>query len=338
MQLPPNVSRVRKTSKFRGAVIVRGKKHYSPSFDHPEKASAWVKAFKKVSTRSGGVGLSLGDLVELLRQDIHRKALTKQTLSYYLHHSRPLLQHFGDHRSVGTITSDHIERFVAMRIQAGVSAATVVSKDLAVLKRLMALARREGLAFPDPFLRARLPKWKQGRFGFFAWPKVLEILERIRSSGPKYRSRDRDADIIELVARTGLRQTEVSRLRKHHCDLSTRRIEVDGKTGIRYIPISSAVEEILGRMGKLRVFTPSLRTLERICPEWQKRLGEPKLSYHTLRHSFATAMAPLVSSPFELQALLGHSSTKQTARYYHATAQGTLAALDRLPQSDSHTP
>ena len=57
-----------------------------------------------------------------------------------------------------------------------------------------------------------------------------------------------------------------------------------------------------------------------IAKQWDRiRISsqQPRLKFHTLRHYFASYLVNAGRSLYEVQAILGHSSSKVTERYAH---------------------
>lgn len=68
----------------------------------------------------------------------------------------------------------------------------------------------------------------------------------------------------------------------------------------------------------------------------------PELSWHTLRHTFATHAARFGVNPWRLQAWLGHSTITMTMRYVHhveehhrSIPEGILAAGNAVVDPDA---
>lgn len=125
---------------------------------------------------------------------------------------------------------------------------------------------------------------------------------------------------------TGVRKGELFGLTWHCVDLFSGYIEISRswdepatKTGaVRYVPMSPDVEKLLS--GKFVVgcsglvfdrFEPNCR-LSVIC----KNAEVPHLTFHGLRHTFATLALEAGESPRKVAEILGHSRTSTTIDFY----------------------
>lgn len=302
-----------------------------------DEAVTWRDTYRKALAQpiQRAITLTLTEGLELVLRDLQATGARDDTAKFYRNHSRPLFAALGGGDvGVHTITAAQLRRFIDDRRAAGISPATIVGKDLFVLRRIMKLARADGFILPDdPFATIKMPKGRAGRFGVLTRERLAELVARMRRLQSKYRSAGRDADVVEALFCTGLRRAEFARLRVPDIDLPAHRMFVDGKTGNRYQPFGATLAPVLRRLiaqalpdGRL---VPSWRTVEKLFERWQKRLGEPLFSPHVMRSSFATDMAARVG-PFELMALMDHSDLKQTSRYYHGRGENMRAALDDL--------
>lgn len=111
-------------------------------------------------------------------------------------------------------------------------------------------------------------------------------------------------------------QTELRSLRE-----SRKTLRVDGTDSVlvdrESVPIKpSAVRAMMDR---------AVRRCDTIPKE-----KKPEVTFHVLRHTFASLAAQNGVSFFELGKLLGHSTPAMTARYSHFYPEGARAAISRL--------
>ena len=202
-----------------------------------------------------------------------------------------------------------------------------------VLKRPFVL---EGLRYQKP--PRRLPVVMSG-------DEVKRLLEGAQSL--------RDRAILETAYATGMRVSEVVRLRLEDIDSQRMTIRVEQGKGRkdRYLMLSPALLETL--RGYYRVSKPkgflfpgkggakplSVSAAQKAFGMAKQRARiEKRVSFHTLRHSFATHLLEDGANVRQIQALLGHRSLQTTERYTHLTENylGQIRSpLDRLREKEA---
>lgn len=334
-QLPANIRR--HGTGFRAVVSRGGERRRSPTFATIKQAEEWRDRFVAAAGGDGAL-LTFDAAHKQLVVELQLVAARADTLKFYERVHANLLQHFRGDTIIATLTAKDVQQFIAARL-ARVSPQTVTHKDLPLLRRYVRFAIRLGQVQRDPFLDVRAPRARKGRFDALSGAEVADILRRMRehgsTEGQKARA-NRDADIVELLFLTGLRRSELARLRVHDIDEDNMRLFVDGKTGNSYVPIAAPVLAILQRM-KLRAkkdgrLVTSVHAIEDTLDLWRERLNLRKLSAHVLRHSFGTALARANESPYVLRDLLRHATLQQSARYLHAQGDQGIGAVERLAQ------
>jgi site-specific recombinase XerD len=158
----------------------------------------------------------------------------------------------------------------------------------------------------------------------------------------------RDRALLETAYATGMRLGEVLRLKVSDIDSRRMTIRVEQGKGRkdRYVMLSRTLLETLReywRAAKPRhLLFPGLggkRPLNATIA--QRAFGRAKalagitkpVSFHTLRHSFATHLIEAGTNVRTIQALLGHRSLQTTERYTHLAynyVNQTSSPLDRL--------
>lgn len=158
----------------------------------------------------------------------------------------------------------------------------------------------------------------------------------------------RDRALLETAYATGMRVSEVTRLLITDLDSGRMAIRVDQGKGRkdRYVMLSPSLLETLRaywREAKPKGFLfPGVGGKKPLCiSAAQKAFDRARLqagikkpvSFHTLRHSFATHLIESGTSVRTIQALLGHRSLQTTERYTHLAQNylhQTKSPLDRL--------
>lgn len=155
--------------------------------------------------------------------------------------------------------------------------------------------------------------------------------------------------MIRMALRTGMRYSELSALRWENIDMEKRLITVretvvEGMVGstknnrIRRIPFMDDLWSALDALrkpsglvfeldGKHVWYKTALAELRRLC----KRADVQMVSWHDLRHTFASHLTVLRAPTLAIQKLLGHSDIKMTMRYSHLATEDLRDAVSLLP-------
>jgi integrase len=340
--LPPYVRR--HCGGFRAVLRMEGRELRSPTFTTPEEASQWAERAR--ATPVPVHPWTLQDGFDAVLRELELKASRDATIAYYRNHWRTLTREergFDPAALVCSVQTHEIVQYANWRKKDRVSESTLW-KELQVLGRILRLAKREGQIIDDPLERVPRPKIRTRRFQPLGSETIDRLLAAIRGwSGRAAHNAERDADIIDLIFSTGIRLSEAGRLAVEDVAWDVHELRVDGKTGIRRLPIGEHLAPILARLvaragaADQPLMGPP-RAIETVLRRWSKRLQESRLHAHALRHSFATARARAGVDPYVLRDLLGHASLNETMRYYHTQGDKMRAAIDAVPRRGRKEP
>lgn len=175
--------------------------------------------------------------------------------------------------------------------------------------------------------------------------EVLRLLEAASSL--------RDRALLEAAYATGMRLGEVTRLLITDIDSQRMVVRVEQGKGRkdRYVMLSQSLLETLRaywRASKPKVYLfPGEGGKKPLCVSAaQKAFGKAReragikkrVSFHTLRHSFATHLLEDGANVRKIQTLLGHRSLQTTERYTHVTEDylhEMRSPLDRLRSKEA---
>lgn len=242
--------------------------------------------------------------------------------------------------SPGEITTHHVEQFKAQQIKSGVSPKTLRNR-LTILSRYLSCAH-EWLNLDTHLPKIAWPKCPPVRTDYLS-PDECELL-LASAEGITY-------EMILTTLRTGVRQGELKGLqwqsidwqnrsiviRHSHCDVR-KVLDTPKSNRARHIPLDTDVLTILHRRKKSGGYVfvdESLKPfyskqlnyrLAEVC----KKAGMRKITWHILRHTFASNAA-MRGVPLQIvQQLLGHSTVKTTERYAHVAPSMLRTAIDML--------
>ena len=250
-----------------------------------------------------------------------------------------LIPFFG-RMAIDEIRAHHIEKYKALRIKEGLANKTV-KNHLTVLSKCLASAY-SWLEIPTKPPEIPWPKCPPPQTDYLS-PDECEILLTHAKGTLR--------EMILMALRTGMRQGEIKGLqwsaidwenrvvivRHSYCDRE-KTIGPPKNNRIRSIPLDTDVYELLYRKRKTTgyVFTNAKGAplnqswvsyhLEAAC----KKAGLRRISFHVLRHTFASHLAMRGAPLNAVQALLGHSTIVMTMRYAHVAPSTTRAAIELL--------
>lgn len=140
-------------------------------------------------------------------------------------------------------------------------------------------------------------------------------------------------DVIQLLAMTGLRSSELASLEYENITENFAAIRFSGKgQRQRTVPLNNTARTILARHIKAETiinFPKNRKSIYTLCAQGGKK-AQISLSPHTLRRLFATELVRHRKSLLEVSHLLGHSSVRTTEIYLHLDTSYLSGATDVL--------
>ena len=276
---------------------------------------------------------------------------SKGTHERYKHTVDLFLKHLGSvaRSPVTSVSSSHIEGFLTARLSTKVAPKTA-AVDIKTLSAAFNRAERYSIILKNPVTAVELPKVESSERDIFTPTQIGQLLDTVGSKSDWF-------TLILLGFFTGQRLGDCAALEWKNIDMKERVIHFKQiKTGKKVqVPMS---EELLEHLDFLAEFVDS----KYVCPELavrgsggahglsesfgrivkkagidsQRIQGKGKihfnrLSFHSLRHSFNSAMAEAGVSQEIRMRLTGHSSVNINNRYTHTGMKPLEYAIDLLP-------
>ena len=262
---------------------------------------------------------------------------SERTIEAYEMDLREFLSFLGDKPP----TVPNVRAFFRHLFEKGYSERTIRRKRSAIssffkyLMRMGVMKENPITVIPAPKLPRTLPKVIPER-------DLNEILDRWIPSSTKEL---RDKAIVELLYSSGLRASEIGRLRVSDINFDRMEVRVFGKgsreaivpVGKRAIDILKKYIEKAGLKGDDYLFTnrkgePISRTVVWyiVRRSFEKIAALSSVHPHLLRHSFATHMLNRGADIRTVQALLRHKTLKTTQIYTHVSLRKMKEAYNRF--------
>jgi len=212
--------------------------------------------------------------------------------------------------------------------------AITISRNLSTIKNFHKFLLREKITSSDPSDLIEAPKLEKKIPNFLTFDEVNKIL---KMPNLKKHQGLREKAILELMYATGLRVSELAKLKGSDINLDVGFIKCKGKgSKERIVPLGKTAEhfikrytdearpKLLSKKTSVYLFlAQGARPLSRQSV-WKmiKRLVakakiKKRVSPHTLRHSFATHLLERGADLRSVQEMLGHSSITTTQIYTH---------------------
>lgn len=261
---------------------------------------------------------------------------SRGTIDIYNVALRNLREVTGDCR-LSLISARHVDLYKSRRLEKVTP--TSVNVELRALRTVLNVAVRWGAIESNPFKNVKLLRIPESAPVFFSKNEFARLMDAIGSHWIR--------DVFLFGVLTGLRRGEIVNLRWTDVNLEGKTAEIRSSVNYtvkagkrRIIPLSDGALAVLIRR---RQRSKSEYVFDRrgfqVLPgyvshklKWfVRRAGlNPRLHFHSLRHSFATYLAQDRVSIYEIQKLLGHSDISMTQIYSHLVTSELHDAVNRI--------
>lgn len=264
------------------------------------------------------------------------RGLAENTIQAYARDLNSLRASLPEICAADAVDADAIRRWLAARVEAGISPRSQ-ARGLVAVRGLFRFLLEERLVLVDPTLRIELPKIGRPLPVSLSLEDVEALLAAPDTSTPRGL---RDRTMLEVLYATGLRVSELVGLRVEELHLEAGYLRVVGKGDKeRLVPLGDHARDWLERYLAGRMTQPGVVFLTRLG-RGMTRQGFHKLikaralqagiaatvSPHTVRHAFATHLLERGVDLRALQLMLGHADISTTEIYTHLS-RARLARL-----------
>jgi len=259
-------------------------------------------------------------LLDSVIDKIKLKAYSQQTLKSYSSHLKSFFKIISKGKNPLEVTQKDIEQYLLERQRQFSYSESDANSHINAIKFLYEqVLGRERMLFYLP--RPEKP---------LQLPKVLgeHELERLFRSVPNLKHKA----ILLTAFSCGLRVSEVTKLRVHDLDRERMQVFIERSKGKkdRYVNLSPVLTDILDKY--ISMYKPafylfegqedgkpySSRSAQTIFNRALKKAGiKKKVTFHSLRHSYATHLLENGVDIKYIKDLLGHFDIKTTERYLH---------------------
>lgn len=235
---------------------------------------------------------------------------------------------------------DHlmIRGYLASLQKRGAKKATIARK-LAVLRTFFQYLVREGRVLLNPAKRVVRPKQEKRLPKFLTVDQAQALMTTPSGEGWIVQ---RDRAILETFYSTGIRVSELVGLNPDDIDFDSGLVKVFGKgRKERIVPIGQKAIDALRAYLAARPFSAealfsnmrggrlTVRSIDRIVKKYVRRIDQPNMVPHSLRHTFATHLLEGGADLRSVQEMLGHASLSTTQRYTHLQVDHLMQVYDK---------
>jgi integrase len=342
--------------RYRARRVVGGQARTGPLRANVDQAAADRQVLdERAGAFRRAADLTLGEaLAEVVAAARDRGVQAATLAKTYQTHARFLERELGAATPLCDLADPApLRAFLRRVVDAGRSPSTAWGKDAWLLGRALEQA---GLPSPVPALRrelSRVGRFKRApaRLVVLTMTEVRDLLGRIRRGDvapgrtvPDAAECEIAADLVELLAATGVRRGELARVALADVEVGRVWIAAPKDRGHpRNLEVPAATRPALDRLvararqmqvsgeNPGRLLVPGGEAeLERTFRRWQQLLGEPRLCGRVLRRSFLTACAGATNDVLSVMRAAGHKHMSTTARYIVAAGQQQRELADAI--------
>lgn len=242
--------------------------------------------------------------------------------------------------SISKIDEDVVAHLV-VRMEAKGNKPATINRNLAGLKTVLRYHKQ-------PWDHIKLKKETKGRIRVLSREEQGRAVELLRSTTHRQRGHYPEiADLVEVLADTGMRLSELLNLRYKDVSFTSNLISIWVNKGDRprSIPMTSKVRAILQARKVTNPDKPFTIDKHQADNGWKwvrKEMGldkDPEFVLHALRHTCASRMVNAGVDLYVVKEWLGHSSIQITEKYAHLNpaklAHAAMFLEDKLTTADA---
>jgi integrase len=240
------------------------------------------------------------------------------------------------HKPLDKISPLDLERIQSGMTKRGLSPQTV-KHAFGLFRAIWNKAAAWGLTItPSPLLRVKIPSVSNRRERFLSPDEARALLTALKKRSATVH------DMALLALHTGMRYGEIAKLRWADINLENETITIldnEGKPGGTVYLTAEALAMLKGRQGVGReVFVASKaisKTFTRVVDSLGMNKGvddrRQKVTFHTLRHTFASWLAIQGTPILTIKELMHHKTLSMTERYAKLIPSSKQRAVKTLP-------
>ncbi len=232
------------------------------------------------------------------------------------------------------VTPRRIEKVRQRLLDRGLAPSST-NRALAFLRHGLNLAVRDGLLAVSPMIQVKFLKESPGKLRYLSLEEEANVCEAIGSMYTPW---------IRFSILTGLRQMEQFSLRWEHVELERGVITLPHtKAGeVQYMHINHEAQVILRSLDSWqrsvwvfpsdnpRTHMQPLNFYHRHYIPAVKKAGLGGVTWHTLRHTFASRLAMSGATEQDIAACLRHSTTALVKRYAHLSPSHLKGVVEKV--------
>lgn len=249
----------------------------------------------------------------------------KNTHRFHFNNLKSLLKEF-DEKYIGNITPYDIEQYKIRRL--GEVSASTVNRELATLSHMFETGIDWGKLDGNPVKAVKKLKEPPGKIKYFSIEEINNLVDNCNVSYLRI--------AILIAVNTGMRKGEILSLKRSDIDLEHRIISIEeSKSGKRRdIPVNNVLFEHLkewmngSEIEEVIPIGDFKRSYETAC----RKAGLDDITFHTLRHTFASHLVMEGIDLATVKELMGHATIQMTMRYAHLSPDHRRAAVNRLAE------
>lgn len=261
------------------------------------------------------------ELLEKLRREMRIRGFSQRTIKSYYLYNKHLLEFIK--KNAQEVTEDDVKNYLDYLLTQKKVKKVTLNHVISALKFFY-----DGILEKTIFLKIKRPHREKTIPTILTKEEVKKMID--------YTDNKKHKLLIKFAYATGLRVSELVKLRVEHLDLKEGLVYVRGGKGSkdRVVPIPKILvdelrEYLISRRGEHPYLFPgvknrhlSIRSAEKIVNRAAKKSRIDKwVTVHTLRHSFATHLLNDGVDIRFIQKLLGHKRLTSTEIYTHLTTE-----------------